>query len=472
MNLDLSSVDREILWKHLQIHVESFYASTEQLEVAPELNQQQVQEYIHQSARSVSSPLDALEHVVEGMTRFAVHTPHPHYFGLFNPRAAFMGVVADTLTAAFNPQLAAWSHAPFAVEVESYLIQEFGLRFGYRREEIDGVFTTGGAEANLTAVQLALTNRFPKHYQNGLIGIAKRPIIYTSSESHHSVVKAARVAGLGADSVKEIVVDKQFRMNVSELDRQIKDDIEQGHEPFMVVATGGTTGVGAIDPIDEIAELCHQHDLWLHLDTAYGGAVVLAESTKHLLTGLGRTDSITFDAHKWLSMPMSTSLLLTRQPDLLSRTFGVNTDYMPKDAAGMTVTDPFTHSIQWSRRFSGLKLYLTLLVVGREGFAALVCQQIQLGDELRNLLTSHDWVINNQTELPIICFTDPRWEADRDFIPFVCREVVSSGQAWLSTYPMGDTMTLRACITNYATTKKDLVQLVELLNQIRNQYKS
>ena len=472
MNLDLSPADRETLWKHLQNHVETFHANTAELEVAPELNQQQVQEYIHQSAQSIASPIEALEHVVEGMTRFAVHTPHPSYFGLFNPRAAFPGVVADTLTAAFNPQLAAWSHAPFAVEVENYLVREIGHRFGYERDSADGVFTTGGAEANLTAVQLALTRRFPEHLRNGLLGITKRPIIYTSSESHHSVVKAARVAGLGANSVKEITVDEQFRMNVSELSRQIEEDIEQGYESFMVVATGGTTGSGAIDPIEEIAELCQQYNLWLHLDTAYGGALVLEESTKHLLTGSGKTDSITFDAHKWLSMPMSTSLLLTRHPNLLSHTFGINTDYMPKDAAGMTVTDPFTHSIQWSRRFSGLKLYLTLRIVGWEGFAALVRQQIQLGNELRKMLTRSGWAIKNQTELPIICFTDLHREADPNFIPFVCQEVILSGQAWLSTYPMGNTMTLRACITNYATTQNDLAQLVELLNQIRNQYKS
>ena len=405
MNFDLSPTDREILWKHLQNHVETFYTDTAQLEVAPKLNQQQVQEHIN--AQSTFSPSEALEHVMEGMTRFAVHTPHPRYFGLFNPRAAFPGVVADTLTAALNPQLAAWSHAPFAVEVENYLVQEMGHRFGYERNSTDGVFTTGGAEANLTAVQLALTHRFPKHNQHGLVEIVKRPIIYTSSESHHSVVKAARVAGLGASSVKEIAVDEQFRMSVPELDRQIKKDIEQGHEPFMVVATGGTTGSGAIDPIEKIAELCQQNNLWLHLDTAYGGAVVLEESTKRLLMGSEKADSITFDAHKWLSMPMSTSLLLTRHPDLLGQTFGISTDYMPKDTTGMAITDPYSHSIQWSRRFSGLKLYLTLRMVGWEGFAALVRQPMQSGNELRKLLTSSGWVIKNQTELPIICFTDP-----------------------------------------------------------------
>lgn len=474
MNPNLDTIYRNELWKQLQNALETYYADTASLNVAPPLDQQAISAYVEQQQheRPAGSLADALTHVLHGMTTYTVHTPHPRYFGLFNPRAAFPGILADTITATFNPQLAAWSHAPFAVEVESYLVREIGHRFGYLREQVDGVFTTGGAEANLTAVLIALTQRFSDYADEGLLGIAGRPMIYASSESHHSVVKAARAAGLGSTSVRIIPVDPAFQMIPSLLEAQIAQDTADQAVPFLVVATGGTTAAGAIDPLQEIAAVCQQHGLWLHLDAAYGGAVVLEETTRHLLAGAAQADSITFDAHKWLSMPMSTSLLLTRHPELLNRTFGVTTDYMPKEAGRMPVTDPFTHSIQWSRRFSGLKLYLSLLMMGWEGFAQMIRQQVHLGHLLRDLLAENHWVVKNDTELPIICFTDPVVAEDTDFATFVGDTVVASGQAWLSTYQLGDTRTLRVCITNYATQEDDLRTLIDLLNAARTTYKS
>ena len=474
MNLDLTVPQREALWQQLQATVETYYRSTASLKVTPDLDQQKIVAYVEQHglAMPLASPMDALAHVANGMTRYAVHPPHPRYFGLFNPRAAFPGVLADAITAAFNPQLAAWSHAPFAVEVENYLIREMGDKLGYAKDSTDGVFTTGGAEANLTAVLMALTQRFPRYAEQGLLEMQQRPTMYASAESHHSVVKAARAAGLGSRSVKMIPVDSSFRMIPERLEAQIIEDQARQAVLFLVVATGGTTAAGAIDPIPEIAAISRRHNLWLHLDAAYGGAVVVEESTKHLLAGAERADSITFDAHKWLSMPMSTSLLLTRHRDVLSRTFGIATDYMPKEAREISVTDPFAHSIQWSRRFSGLKLYLSLLMVGWEGFAQLVKQQIRLGHSLRKLLIDHGWIIKNETELPIVCFTDPAFEADDAFAPFVRDRVLASGQAWLSAYTLGTVPTLRACVINYATQEEDLHQLIGLLNRARTQYSS
>ena len=474
MNPDLEFAQREALWSCLQGAIENYYRNTASLRVTPTLSQPEILNYItrHSLDTPLASPEEALTHVVNGMTQYAVHPPHPRYFGLFNPRAAFPGVMADALTAAFNPQLAAWSHSPFAVEVEDYLVREIGGAFGYDEDQRDGVFTTGGAEANLTAVLIALTKKFPAYAEEGLPGMPKRPMIYTSSESHHSVTKAVRAVGLGEKSLRIIPVDHGFRMLTDWLEAQITEDTVAGHVPFMVVATGGTTAAGAIDPLPEIAEVCRKYDLWLHLDAAYGGAVVFEESTKAWLTGAGRADSITFDAHKWLSMPMSTSLLLTRHRDLLSRTFGISTEYMPKEAAAIPVIDPFTHSIQWSRRFSGLKLYLSLLMIGWEGVAQLVRRQVALGRMLRKLLVGNQWMVKNETELPIICFTDLVFETDTGFVPFVCDAILASGQAWLSTYQLGAVSTLRVCITNYATQEEDLHGLIDLLNDARDKYQA
>jgi glutamate/tyrosine decarboxylase-like PLP-dependent enzyme len=140
-----------------------------------------------------------------------------------------------------------------------------------------------------------------------------------------------------------------------------KDD---GYEPLMIVATTGTTGSGAIDPVKTLAQIAARHNCWIHADAAYGGAVVLTEKYKHLLEGIEQADSITFDAHKWLSVPMATSMFLTRHKHILGQTFRIRTDYMPSDDNEIQELGSFGHSIQWSRRFIGLKLYLPLLVFG------------------------------------------------------------------------------------------------------------
>lgn len=198
----------------------------------------------------------------------------------------------------------------------------------------------------------------------------------------------------------------------------------------------------------------------LHVDAAYGGAVILDKGKKHLLLGIDRAHSITFDAHKWLSVPMGAAMFLTREPEILSRSFRITADYMPKEAQSMPVTDPFTHSIQWSRRFIGLKLYLSVLFFGWEGYGRMINRQNQIGGFLKEELRKNGWKMYNDTELPIACFMDPRHEQTAGFARAVCDKVLQSGKAWISVYPVGGVETLRACITNYASGEEEILKLV------------
>ena len=467
-NFDLNAEERAALWQHLITDLEQYYANTSGLNVAPSLNVSDILALVEKYPFEQPVPAGkAVEHVIEGLSRYAVHTPHPGYYGLFNPRATFPGILADAITATFNPQMAAWSHNPFANEVERYLIREFGKQFGYPEESIDGVFATGGTEANLTAVLCALNHHFPEYANVGLHGLKKHPILYCSAESHHSIIRSARVAGLGLNAVRAIPVDGRQRMDAIQLEQQIQKDLKQGLTPFMIVATAGATGAGAIDPLPEIAEIAQAHGLWLHVDAAYGGAAILEPSLKGLLKGIELGHSITFDAHKWLSAPMGAGMFLTREKDILHHTFRITADYMPKEASAMNVTDPFNHSIQWSRRFIGLKLYLSLLIFGWEGFAQTVRHQTEMGRLLKKLLRENGWKLYNDTDLPIACFSAPAFEADDAFALHICDKVLQSGQAWISVYRIGKVNTLRACITNYATTEKEVRELVKLLERLR-----
>ncbi len=468
---DFSKNQREKIWKSLINDLEEYYTNTSTLNVAPELNIEEIKNFV--ASFDINSPINAgkaIDHVMEGLSKYAVHTPHPSYYGLFNPRPTFPGIVADVITAVFNPQMAAWSHAPFASEVENYCVRELGQKLGYRREECDGVFCSGGAEANLTAVLSALTHTFPNYPNTGLRGIQESPVMYCSEEAHHSVIRAAKVTGIGLNAVRSIPVNSKNQMDPRALLLQIQNDHQNGHTPFMVIANAGSTGTGAIDPLDQIKEIADSHDLWFHVDGAYGGAVIVEPTMSDLLQGIEGSDSVTIDIHKWFSAPMGTGMVITKHSDILSQTFRIAADYMPKDAGDMMVVDPFMHSIQWSRRFIGLKFYMTLLMLGWEGLATMIRSTTKIGDYLKAQLIENKWILLTESPLPIACFTHSDHEGDGEFISFICKRILETGEAWISIYNIKDVPSLRACITNYATGSKEINKLIALLNRFEKEY--
>jgi len=403
-----------------------------------------------------------LRHTIAGIKEQGVHVTHPSYLGLFNPRPNFPSVMADIINSYLNPQLAAWSHAPFAVEIEQLVIKEFGKKFGYSENSIDGVFCVGGTESNLTAVLAAMQKHLPQVGEDGLLNLKKQPIIYGSAESHHSMERAARTAGLGSNAVKKIPVDSNLTMNIDALRAQIKKDLKTGLQPFMVVGTSGTTGAGAFDDLDKLAEVCKEFHLWLHADAAYGGGAILTD-LKHYLCGIEKSDSITLDLHKWFSVPMATSIFISSHPQILSETFSLKTNYMPEDGDPNSVFDPYVNSLQWSRRFIGLKIYLPLAVFGWEGYGKMLSHQIDMGNALRGILQENGWMIANDSELPIVCFTHSDFENDATLVQKMVDEINISGETWISSYPVKGKLTLRAQIANYDTQVEELNKFMKLL---------
>ena len=468
IDFDLNPKERANIQQEVFQAMETFIENTAHLDVTKEPNITQIQAHAQQyNFDKAIDPKIVINTVIEGLRKYTVHTPHPKYFGLFNPRANFLSTVADYITATFNPQLAAWSHAPYAVEIERFLIKEFGQKFGYRSETIDGTFCTGGAESNLTAVLCALNNHFKDFSTEGIRGIAKRPIIYCSSEAHHSIAKAAKTTGLGTNSVVAIPVGADLTMDTTLLIQQIASDKKAGYEPLMIVGTAGTTGAGAIDDLSTIAAIAKSNQLWFHVDAAYGGAVTISTEFKNWISGVEQSDSITWDIHKWFSVPMGTSLFLTSNKKVLHQTFGVSTKYMPKDGDPDKIIDPYIHSIQWSRRFNGLKLYLPLAVFGWKGYETVIHHQIEIGNALRKGLIERGWTIENNSELPIVCFTHPTLKGKKGAIEKITAAIVNSGKAWISVYPINGQPTFRACITNFSSALADVQTLINLLDSYK-----
>jgi glutamate/tyrosine decarboxylase-like PLP-dependent enzyme len=388
------------------------------------------------------------------MRQWHVQVTHPRYFGLFNPSVTDASVIADTLTAAYNPQLASWRTSPAANEIERHTLRWLAAQFGFPRSA-SATFTTGGAESNLSAVVVALTRAYACYGDDGLRGIGARPAIYLTADAHDSFNKIAHMTGLGRDALRRVALGSDRRMDVADLARRVADDRRNGWSPLMVIGTAGTTAAGAIDPLRAIASFCRTHSLWFHADAAWGGAAILAPALRAHLDGIDAADSITCDAHKWFSVPVGAGMFFCRHPRIVGEAFRAQTAYMPPSSGDSTV-DPYVTSVQWSRRFIGLKLFLALAERGEHGYAAMIEHQARMGGVLRDALVRDGWTIVNDTPLPLVCFTREGLDT-AEFLPAFYRRQA----AWISEVRLdGGAPVLRACITSFRTTPSDIERAV------------
>ncbi|MGB6131638.1 MAG: pyridoxal-dependent decarboxylase [Acidobacteriaceae bacterium] len=433
--------------------------------IYPEASAAEIRAHLARYDFQGSVPLEQAAADVEQMLRrWQVQVTHPRYFGLFNPSVRLASVVADTLVATYNPQLAAWRTSPAAIEIERHTLAWLAGKFGLPAQTAAS-FSSGGAEANLSAVVAALTHAFPEYGEKGLRGLPNAPVFYISAEAHHSFSKIAHMAGLGRDALRTIPTSRDLKMDVSAMAAQVAQDRQRGLAPFLVVGTAGTTAAGIIDPLPELAQFCRDEQLWLHVDAAWGGAAILSPSLRSHLSGIEHADSITCDAHKWLSVAMGCGMFFCRHPETVARAFRAEASYMP-EKAGADTQDPYTHSVQWSRRFAGLKLFLTLAEQGEEGQAAAIERQAAMGNRLRERLAASGWTIVNNTPLPLVCFT----RDGLDLHAFL--ESLSERQiAWMSEARLGNASVVRACITSFKTTEADVDQVVEQITRVAAEQK-
>jgi glutamate/tyrosine decarboxylase-like PLP-dependent enzyme len=370
---------------------------------------------------------------------------------------------ADALVSMLNPQVGTRTHAPAANEIEDHVLRCLAGRIGFDTDEYSGHFTSGGQEANTTAVACALARCFPEAPVVGLRGLSGQPTVYVSEHAHHSFHKAARLLGLGSGGVREIAADENGALDVGALNERLSADRAAGDLPFMVVGTAGSTGVGSIDPLGPLTELRDREHLWLHVDAAWGGGALMSDKLRGHLAGIEHADSVTWDAHKWLSVPMGAGMLFFRKGMPGADVFNVATGYVPAPRDGGV--EPYLHTFQWSRRFIGLKLFMALAELGLDGYAQQVEHQCEVADALRVRLRAAGWNVVNRTPLPLVCFTHERLAGDPDLTGRLVDAVLAGGQAWVSRVLTPDgRAAVRAAITSYQTTEPDLDMLVEALD--------
>ncbi|HUI60997.1 MAG TPA: pyridoxal-dependent decarboxylase [Steroidobacteraceae bacterium] len=403
-------------------------------------------------------PLPGLLDWSIGMLEHGVtHQIHPRYFGLFNPAASFPAQCADRIIASFNPQLASATTSPAAVALEAHVIRSVAQRAGFP-PGAGGHFTAGGSEANYTGMLCALTRAHPAFASDGARAFPGQPVFYTSRECHGSWVKIAHQVGIGRSAAHLVSTDGRGRMSPAALAQAITGDLASGRVPFLIVATAGTSNAGMVDPLEACAAIAARYGLWYHVDAAWGGAIVASERLRGAVAGLERADSATIDAHKWFATTMGCGMFIVRDPAALTAAFQVAASYMPSREQSL---DPYMNSVQWSRRFLGLRLFLSLACAGWQGHAAHIERSVTLTAWIRAELERRGWSVVNDSPLAVLNVVPPAAIGEPRA---VVARVLKSGRAWVSLARFEEQDVIRICVTHGETSAEDLRILVQALH--------
>ncbi|WP_327428914.1 lysine decarboxylase DesA [Streptomyces sp. NBC_01236] len=436
--------------------------------LAPRIEQIDLDQPLHDT----TAVLDELEEVY---LRDAIYFHHPRYLAHLNCPVVIPAVLGEAVLSAVNSSLDTWDQSAGGTLIERKLIDWTNERIGLG-PAADGVFTSGGSQSNLQALLLAREEAKPgwAGRENG-DDLAKLRV-FASEVSHFSVKKSAKLLGLSADSVVSIPVDHDKRMQTVALAHELDRCKRDGFVPMAVVATAGTTDFGSIDPLPEIAELCAQFGTWMHVDAAYGCGLLTSLKNRDRIDGIERADSVTVDYHKSFFQPVSSSAVLVRDASTL-RHATYHAEYLnPRRMVQERIPNQVDKSLQTTRRFDALKLWMTLRVMGADGIGELfdeVCDLAEQGWKVLAADPRYDVVV--QPSLSTLVFryipaavTDPS-EMDRANL-YARKAIFASGDAVVAGTKVDGRHYLKFTLLNPETTVDDITAVLDLIAGHAEQY--
>ncbi|QKW06649.1 aspartate aminotransferase family protein [Streptomyces sp. NA04227] len=425
-------------------------------------------------AVDLDSPLHdtsaALDELEELYLRDAVYFHHPRYLAHLNCPVVIPAVIGEAVLSAVNSSLDTWDQSAGGTLIERRLVDWTARRIGLG-STADGVFTSGGSQSNLQALLLAREEAAAAGHTD-----PSKLRVFVSEAGHFSVQKSAKLLGLDREAVVAIPCDSDRRMRTLALARELQRCAAQGLVPMAVVATAGTTDFGSIDPLPEIAALCANHRVWLHVDAAYGCGLLVSNKNRHLLDGIEYADSVTVDYHKSFFQPVSSSAVLVRDASAL-RHATYHADYLnPRRMAEARIPNQVDKSLQTTRRFDALKLWLTLRVMGADGVGELFDEVCALAHEGWRMLAAdprYDVVVEPRLSTLVFRYIpaeagDP---ADIDRANLHARAALfASGDAVVAGTRVDGRHYLKFTLLNPETTVADLAAVLDLIAGHAEQY--
>jgi len=426
-----------------------------------------------------------LNEAVDLLFNHSTFNGHPRFMGYITSSAAPIGALGDLLAAAVNPNVGGWTLAPMATEIEVQTIRWIAELVGYPAD-CGGVLVSGGNVANFTAFLVARAAKAGASVRQDGLRAGPQHLVYASEETHTWIQKAADLFGLGTKAIRWLPTDKDQRLDLEALQQQLAADRAAGGQPFLVVGTAGTVSTGAVDPLAEMADFCQEHDLWFHVDGAYGApaAVLLGDTDRRsVLTAdervqfqaLARADSLALDPHKWLYAPLEAGCTLVRDPRAMTAAFSYRPDYyrFEEEDVGDVPVNLYEYSLQNSRGFRALKVWMGLRQAGRSGLARLIEEDISLAATLYRLVSDHPGLEAVTHHLSITTFRyvpvdlQPGNEAVESYLnelnAALVDELQDGGRVFVSNAVIGGRFLLRACVVNFRTTLADIAVLPEIV---------
>ncbi|MEM7551458.1 MAG: aminotransferase class I/II-fold pyridoxal phosphate-dependent enzyme [Bacteroidota bacterium] len=380
------------------------------------------------------------------------YTNHPRFFAFVPTPSNYLSALGDLLASGYTVFNGNWLEGAASAQIELTTIDWLKDMLGLA-DAAEGNFVSGGSMANLTALVTARTKLLGDKFQKG--------IIYCSDQTHSSLEKAARILGFKKSQYKKIRSNNNYELDVNHLKKEIEQDKSQDFEPFCVITNAGATNTGAIDSLDEIAWICREHGMWMHVDAAFGGAAILDDRMKDRFKGIELADSVTLDPHKWFFQPYELGTIFIREKGLLKKTFSILPEYL-KDADRIGGEyNFFDYGIQLTRDFKALKLWMSFKVFGLNAFKKAVAHCIDLAEYTEELLQEmNNWEVVTKAKIGVINFRfrpDGTLEEEASKLnQAIVDLMLEDGYAMITTTELKGMKVLRMCIINPRTTKKDI----------------
>jgi glutamate/tyrosine decarboxylase-like PLP-dependent enzyme len=415
--------------------------------------------------------LDSVLELARKTLHYSVRTGHPRFMNQLFGGYDAAGIVGEWISALTNTSMYTYEAAPVGTVVEMALLDKLMEYVGY--EQGEGVFSPGGSISNLISVLAARHRVFPHIKAEGLRP-DDRPVMFVSAESHYSLQRASVVAGIGAQGCVLVPVDEVGRMRADELERLIKVERDRGRTPFYVAATSGTTVCCAFDPLEEIADVAERHGLWMHIDGSYGGSALVSKRHRELLKGSDRADSMTWNPHKMMGVPLSSSATLMREKGSLVKTLGMSVDYL-FHADDEDNWDLGERSLQCGRRVDALKLWFSWQVAGDRGFEARVDQLFGQARRLRGMVEARPgFRLIREQEGANVCFRylpskcrgaqgDERLQLENEATLRIRERLANEGSFLVNYAPLDGAATFRLVASNPATSDADFEALLNAI---------
>ncbi len=399
----------------------------------------------------------------------------PHMYGYVMAGGTQVSTIAELLSTTVNQNMGKWHLGAAMNEIEQRVIQWAADFIDYRQpgEEVGGALLSGGSAANLTGLTVARNLFFEKYKvrETGLFGY-KPFIVYGSNETHGCVDKSIELLGIGTDNYRKIQTKPDFTIDLAALQKQMEEDKADGYIPFCIVGNAGTVNTGAIDDLDALADIAKEHELWFHVDGAYGGLVACLDSHKPFYKGMERADSVAVDFHKWLYQPFEAGCTLVKNWEQLKRTYYKRASYLAMDANDDGRKDLNDHHFQLSRNTKAFKVWMSFKAYGAEAFRQMIAKDIDLSKYLaEQIKASLDFKLFNDPELSAVCFQYIEGidaSEHNDFNQKLIHALEQDGRVFIPGSQLHGQTVIRACLINHRKQQKHVDYLLDVIRDVAN----